>query len=169
MCCALHTLLPLGVSGTGDSCLKLVEEEDGRKDKEWRARAGKGNPEMETWRGCLMFALSYLYKSFSLSLFLNLSYSPRGQQEKMGSSGVVIQTEDLESQGRGEKEHCLFPEKLWKRKRGQGLGDPAAHRPPIFPFPPPVTHLCSLSLRQPLGDRQGGGHFMRGAGVSTLT
>ena len=136
MCCALHTLLPLGVSGTGDSCLKLVEEEDGRKDKEWRARAGKGNPEMETWRGCLMFALSYLYKSFSLSLFLNLSYSPRGQQEKMGSSGVVIQTEDLESQGRGEKEHCLFPEKLWKRKRGQGLGDPAAHRPPIFPFPP---------------------------------
>lgn len=64
-------------------------------------------------RGCLVFALSYLYNSFSLSLFLNLSYSPRGQQEKRGSNGVVIQTEDLKSQGRGvDRALCLFPEKV---------------------------------------------------------
>ena len=42
-----------------------------------RDRAGKGKAETGSRRRCL-FALRYLYKSISWSLFLNLSYSPGG-------------------------------------------------------------------------------------------
>ena len=114
-----------------------------------------------------MFALSYLYKSFSLSLFLNLSHSPRGQQEKMGSNGVVIQTEDLESQGRVlDRALCLFPEKVWKRKRGQGLGDPAAHRPPIPPFPPTGDSPLQPFIASAMGGQAGrGALYERGRGL----
>lgn len=85
----------------------------------------------------------------------------------MGSGGVVIQAEDLESQERGDRALCLFPEKLWKRKTGQGLGDPAAHRPPIFPFPPTGDSPLQPFIASAMGGQAGRGHFMRGEGVST--
>lgn len=84
-----------------------------------------------------MFALSYLYKSLSLSLFLNLSYSPRGQQEKMGSNGVVIQTEDLESQGRGGGQTPVsFPWEGLEEKKRAGASGPRSSSSPYPSLPP---------------------------------
>lgn len=84
-----------------------------------------------------MFALSYLYKSLSLSLFLNLSYSPRGQQKKMGSNGVVIQTVDLESEGSGGGQTPVsFPWEGLEEKKRAGAWGPRSSLSPHPALPP---------------------------------
>lgn len=59
------------------------------KKEKWRDRVGKGKAEVGTQRGCVVFALSCIYKSISLCLFLNLPLSSR-----VGGEGGVQQSGD---------------------------------------------------------------------------
>jgi hypothetical protein len=85
----------------------------------------------------------------------------------MGSSKGVTQVEGLEKPGEGGTALVNFFEKVWERKKGQGLGVPCSSPSPTSASPPPTgdSPLQPFIYCVSHSEGQAGrGQFMRGVG-----